>query len=484
MSIRKSLTFGFIYTGLAKYSNLIINIIIGAVLARLLTPNEFGIVALVTVFVSFFSLLSNFGLAPAVVQNNSLSKNDIRSIFSFSILIGFIFATIFYLGAPLIASFYNEPKLVTVSKLLSISVLFHSLEIIPKALFQKALKFKQIGIITVSVQLFSGIIAVILALKNFSYYALVYRSILVGLISLVIFYWLAPIKLNFKIEITSIKKIIKFSSFNFMFNLINYFSRNVDNILIGKFFNPAALGFYDKAYQLMRMPVQNLTHVISPVLMPVLSKYQDDEEVVYNTYKKIVQILATIGFPLSIYLYFSASEIINIIYGPQWDQSIPVFKLFALSIGFQMINAIGGAIYQAINRTDLLFYFGLINSISMIGGILYGILIGKSLEAVGYGLFFAFILSFFLGFYFLISKALSRSLYLFLPLFKIPIILSVSVFLSLHLISNFPINSIILSAILKLLTAVITFVIVFSLFKSNRELLRRELKKKKYKNEV
>ncbi len=113
-SIRKSLTTGVFYTALAKYSGIFISIIIGAILARLLTPDEFGIVALVTVFVSFFNLLSDFGIGPAVIQNQSLTDEDIQSIFSFYILIVIILAVIFFLIAPFIAKFYNKPELIQV----------------------------------------------------------------------------------------------------------------------------------------------------------------------------------------------------------------------------------------------------------------------------------------------------------------------------------------------------------------------------------
>lgn len=168
-SFRKVLGFGILYNALAKYSYVIISIIIGAILARLLTPKEFGIVALITVFINFFNLISDFGIGPAVVQNQSLTGEDIESIFSFSLIFGIILAVLFFFASSLIANFYNEPRLVLISRLLSLSVLFNSVQIIPRALLQKSLKFKQIGIVIVSVQIFSGITAIIMAFSGFSF---------------------------------------------------------------------------------------------------------------------------------------------------------------------------------------------------------------------------------------------------------------------------------------------------------------------------
>lgn len=482
-SIRKSFTTGVLYTALAKYSGIFISIIIGAILARLLTPDEFGIVALVTVFVSFFNLLSDFGIGPAVVQNQSLTDEDIQSIFSFSILIGIILAGIFFLIAPFIAKFYNKPELIQVSRVLSLSILFFSWQIIPYALFQKALKFKQIGLITLGVQLFSGIIAIILAYAGFSYYALVVQSILVSGITLVIFFILNPIKIAFKVQKKSIEKIIRFSSFQFMFNFINYFSRNADNILIGKFFSSSALGYYDKSYRLMMVPVQNLTHVITPVLMPVLSKFQDDKRMVVDAYSKVTKLLATIGFPLSVFLYFSASEIIYILYGAQWEQSIPIFKLLALTVGIQVVLSSTGSIFQAVNRTDLLFYSGLLSAIFMVGGICYGIFVGKSLESIGYGLIVAFIINFFQSFYMLIHVALKESVKTFFKPFFFPILTSVIMMLIFWTLRTIYPDEIVLSFIFKLLTAGLIFCTLFLSQNENRVLIKNRWKNLVIKNE-
>lgn len=476
-SIRKSLGSGIFYTALAKYSGIIISIVIGAVLARLLTPEEFGIVALVTVFVSFFNLLSDFGLGPAVVQNQSLDDKDVHSIFSFSILLGFLLSGLFFLAAPLIAGFYNEPELINVSRLLSLAILFYSLQIIPKALFQKALKFKLIGLIAVIVQSFSGVVAIILAYAGFSYYALVIQSILVSGISLVIFYSLKPVKIVWRIQFSAIRKIIRFSSFQFMFNFINYFSRNADSILIGKFLGSAPLGYYDKSYRLMMMPVQNLTHVITPVLMPVLSKYQDDKNFIFNSYQKIVELLAIIGFPLSVFLYFSAGDIIHILYGPQWTQSIPVFKLLALTIGIQIVLSSTGSIFQTINRTDLLFISGLLSAITMVGGICYGIFIGKTLEAVGYGLIIAFTINFFQGFFFLVHKALNKSLIIFLKVFGFPLFIAIVMSVFLWIFATIEPGSIVVAFIAKIGIAGLTFVGLVMSRKEYRSFIKNELHK-------
>lgn len=355
---------------------------------------------------------------------------------------------------------------------MALSILFNSLKIVPYAMNAKKLRFKQLGIISVIVYVISGISAIILAYLGFSYYALVINSIISGLLTFSAYYFLAPIKPSFIIHLSSIKKIIKFSTFQFLFQFINYFAGNTDNLLIGKYFSASALGFYDKAYKLMLMPVQNLTWVITPVLHPVLSVYQNEKEIIYNTYYKIVKLLAIIGFPLSVFLYFNAAEIINIMFGPQWDHSIPVFKLLALAVGIQIVLSSTGAIFQATNRADLLFYSGLLSTILVLMGILYGVFIGKSLISVGYGILLAFCINVFQAFYLLMKYSLNRSFLKFLKLFVFPMLLTAGVAAALWLTTHIIFSNILISFAIKLLVALLAFGAILLSSKDNREFVK------------
>ncbi len=468
----KSIVSGFLYTALSKYSNVLISILITAILARLLTPKEFGIIAIVMVLISFFQLLSDFGIGPAVIQNKELSESDIQSIFTFSILFGFILAILFYLAAPYFSHFYNEPALENITKLLSLTILFFSFNVVPQALNYKKLLFKHVGVIAVVVQVVTGSIAIFFAFRGFSYYALVIKSIFDGLLTLIGNYILSPIALRWKIRISSIKKIGRFASYQFLFNFINYFSRNADNLLIGKYFGVSPLGYYDKAYKLMMMPVQNLTHVITPVLQPILSEFQDDKQRIFNAYLRVIKPLATIGFPISVFLYFAAPDIIHIMFGSNWIESTPIFQILALTVGIQIVLSSAGSIFQAANRTDLLFLTGFISALTNVSGICYGVFIGKNLESVGYGLIVAFTFNFFQGFYILIKKVLKSSFQHFLQNFYLPLLISVIMIFTLYLITRINITNIFLSLFIKGIVACGTFFTIFLTQSENRNQLR------------
>ena len=470
-SLRRSISSGIFYTAVARYSNIVISILVTAILARLLKPDEFGIVAIAMVFITFFTYLGDFGIGPAIIQNKDLDHADIESVFTFSILTGLLLSFIFFFGASLISYFYNEPELKNICRILAVSILFFSMKVVPEALNRKNLLFKKIGILSVIIQLISGSVAVILALNELSYYALVIKSVIDSLFLLMGNYYLNPVTFRFKIRKESVFKIWRFSTYQFLFNLISYFTRNMDNLLIGKYYGAGALGFYDKAYSLMMMPVANLTNVITPVLHPVLSGYQNDKSKILGFYMIIFRILSVIGFPLSVFLYFSGSEIINIIYGPQWSESIPIFKILAAIVGVQVIMSSAGSIFQAMNKIELMFISGLISSTLIFMGILYGIFIDKSLESIAVGISVAYFLSFFITYLFLIKGAFGASLTQFISEMVVPLVITSGVFLVNVAMMSFTIENIYYSLIFKMLGSGTAFMILFIVPVRNRKLL-------------
>lgn len=229
----------------------------------------------------------------------------------------------------------------------------------------------------------------------------------------------------------------------------------------------------------MSLPVQNLTHVFTPVLHPVLSEFHDNKKKIYKSYYIIVKILATVGFPLSIFLYFSAYEIISIMYGAQWLESIPVFKFLALSVGIQIVLSSTGSIFQATNRTDLLFYSGFLSAILILSGIGYGVFYGKTLVSVGLFILLAFSINFFQGFYLLINLALNQSFIKFLQVFIYPTITSIFIALALWSIEKFSISNVFLSLTVKVIVAFTLFIIIFMISKENRIFYKNYLRKRK-----
>ena len=368
----KILKVGFFFTAISRYSGILLSILVGAILARLLTPDEFGIIAIVTIFSNFFRLLSNFGLGPAIIQNKSIDNFDIKSYFTLSTIIAIVLSILFFFSSKIISLFFDDVRLIKAIQYLSISVFIFSLQVVPKALLLKELRFKENAIFLFLSQFISSIVAIILALNNFSYYSIIFKVILDSFLSFIIFYTKSSTDIGvifnknlYQRFILSIKKIYTFSLNQFLFNIVNYFSKNLDNILIAKFLGATPLAFYDKSYRLMLMPVHNLTHVLTPVFLPVLSKYQNHKKI-YVDFKKLISILSLVGFSLSVFLFFNAKELILIVYGDQWHTSIEYFQILSLAVGFLIVTASFGSIFQAIDRTKLLLKSGIFSCVSLL----------------------------------------------------------------------------------------------------------------------
>ena len=472
MSIKSEIRSGVFYTFIFRYTGVATQIFTTAILARLLTPEEFGVVVAVFVFVTFFQLISDSGLAAAIIQKKELSEQDIFSLFVFTVISGIILAILFALAGPIISNFYGNKEYTKISALLSISLFLYAIHIVPSATLYRDKRFKAIGTTNFVVQILSALFAIFLAWKGFSYYALVYQAIFQSLIRFVIVIWLAPITFYKRIGLKVIREIFHYSIFKLLYDILQYFSTNLDNLLIGKYLGVIPLGFYDKAYKLMLMPVSHLADVISPVLHPVLSAHQDDLELVYNFYKKLIKFLAIIGIPLSIFLFFSADEIIRILFGNQWVGSIIAFKYLALAIWAQMIISGSGSFFLTLGRSDYLFLSGFFSSLVLVSAIFIGLFGAKSIEGISLYIMIAFFINLFQVYYFIIVKILKLKLFDFLSSMKTGIIIGIVILFINIIISYFlKTNNIFLSFSIKLGSTLVLFLLMLIILKELKNLL-------------
>lgn len=391
-NLKKEFVSGIIYTGAAKYIGIFVSIIVSAILARLIAPSDFGIVAIATIFINFFSSLTTVGISPAIVQNKTITDRDIREINSFTITIAFVLTVLFLLCIPIITMFYaNSESLRNVLVLLAISVFFSVAAIVPNAILLKDKEFKFIAIRTFSLQLVLGLVSVIGAFCGMGIYALLINPIGTSIALFVINFQKKPIGLS-KPHKASVNKILSFSIYQMLFNLLYLFYRNIDKLVIGKVFGMTNLGYYEKSYRLMLLPLDNVSSVISPVLHPILSEYQFDKEYLWNVYKKMIRFLSEFSFIISVLLYFLAEPIILLIYGKNWENAIPIFRVLALSICFQLIQAPIGAFFQSVNRVKDLMWCSLYLLILMI------VCVSVSVWLNDFGIFpFMVVLAFFIG---------------------------------------------------------------------------------------
>ena len=392
--IKGQLISGVFFTALAKYANLIISLVVTAVLARLLAPDQFGVVAIATVAIAFLNLLADIGLSATVIQHKELDRKALSALFSLSVYITVVLSVIFFLCAGVFAEWYEQPILRPICQWLALSLLFSGITVVPNALFYRERLFKSIALRSLLIQLVGGAISVAAAFNGYGVYALIINPIFSSLLIFVISYAKFPLKFTFSFSLQSLRPIFSYSFYQFLFNIINYFSRNADTLLIGKYLGMVPLGYYDKSYRLMSLPLQNITQVITPVIHPILSLKGKDLGYLNRVNLKLVSFLALIGFPLSIFLFFASEELILLFFGPQWELAIPTFKILSLTVGIQLVLSSSGSIFQTAGDTKSLFICGLFSAVTNVAGILLGVFYFKSIEAVAHCLLVTFTINF------------------------------------------------------------------------------------------
>lgn len=425
--MKQKLLSGLKYNALQKYANVVIALVFGAILARLLSPEEYGVVAVLTVFYTFFSMFSDFGISTGIVQFKELSIRQLQAINTITLFLAFILAIAFYWCSFLIAEFYNNPVYVEIGLFSSITLFFATIQVVYNGILRRDNRFKEIAYVSIVVNVFSGVFAIILAWKGFGFWSLVYRSVLSGFFNFILFNWITKLPFNINFDFRGIGKMLKYSSYNFLFNFVNYFSRNLDNILIGKYIGVAALGYYEKAYTLMRMPLDNITVVITPVLHPVLSSPEISPEKIFDVHKKLIEMMAFFGVPISIFLFFAAEPIVLFLYGEQWVETIKPFKWLALSVWIQMILSSTGVFFQINNQPKWLFITGLISSLILVAAIITGIYF-SSIVTLAMFLSIAFFLNLFQSFYFISKFVFKTSYFYFIEIIENYLILGCFLF--------------------------------------------------------
>ncbi|MCT1186553.1 lipopolysaccharide biosynthesis protein [Lactococcus lactis] len=430
----KQLKNGLIYTALGKVSNLLVTLIVNAILSRLLTPADYGIVAIVQVFILFFQMIVEAGMGPAIIQNKQLTEDDHSSLFNFSFLFSILLSILFGFFGFVIARIYGDPIYIYISWFQSIAIFFNGLTIVPLAILNKSKEFKKVNFIQVVSSFLSGLIGTICAFNNFGVYSLIISSIILALSNFIGMMTFSTLRLSLNFNSRPLKQIMGFSIHQFFFNFINYFSRNADNILVGKYMGTIALGNYNKSYQLLMMPNSVLLGIINPVLQPILSEYENDVNKIKNSYLNIVKALALIGVSLSIFLSIFAKEIIEFIFGNQWSLAVVPFRILALTVWVQMTLSSSGAIFQARNKAKQLMVTGTISAVLLVSSIIVGIYF-DSLTSLAICLSIGFLLNFLISFHRLMSLVLDSSLNELLRVFVHPFIVGAVVALGLYISS-------------------------------------------------
>lgn len=370
----------------------IINLGRTVILARLLTPEDFGLIGMVTVFIGFITLFKDAGLTMATVQKEEITHQQISTLFWINVLISTGLAVLILASSPLVAKFFERPELILVTAALSFSFFWSGLTLQHMALMLRHLKLEALTVNTILSTLLGIMVSVIFALWGWRYWAIIFGSITTSFLQVLLAYFFCPWKPGLMTRGTGARDMLKFGAHLTGFSFFNYFSRNADNILIGRLLGAEPLGLYQKAYSLFMLPLNNLRNPIQYISIPVLSSLQNEPLRYQKYYFRIVNLLATFSFPLSFFLFLEADFIIRLILGDQWLNAIPVFKILAVGGIITVVGGTRGLVMISCGKSKQYFYWGIINAIITVTAFSIGISWG--IEGVAK----AYVLSLYLSF--------------------------------------------------------------------------------------
>jgi len=375
---------GVAWTSLAQIGAQIASLVIAVILTRLLSPQDFGLVGMVLVFTGFAVVFNDMGFGAALVQKLDVDQHHKNAVFWMSIVIGALLTLVMAAAAPYIASFYGIPALQPLTVAISVIFFINAFATVKVALLQKAMDFRTLAAAQLIGTVLSGLLAIYLAFSGYGVWSIVVMYIAYALFYVLVLWIIAPWRPDLSLRWSALKDLSRFSSNLVGFSAFNYWTRNGDNLLIGRFVGSAALGFYARAYTILLVPVWQVSSIISNVMFPALSAIQDDIERVREMYLKAICVISLITFPLTLGLLVLSGPFVLALFGEKWAEMIPILQVFGLLGAIQSIGTTVGWIYQSQGRTDVMFRWGLISGSIFIVSFAIGLRWGALGVAVAY----------------------------------------------------------------------------------------------------
>lgn len=382
-SLKKQAVNGVIWSSIERFSVQGVQFLIMIIMARLLSPKDYGLVGMLTVFIAIAQSLVDSGFSQALIRKQDRSETDNSTIFYFNIGVGVCIYLLFYMIAPLVSWFYDAPELTAIMRVISLGVIFNSLTVVQRALLTIKIDFKTQAKASLMAAIFSGATGITMAYTGFGVWAIVTQQLVnLGLNTLLL--WLfAGWRPKEKFSKESFRILFTFGSKLLVSGLLDTLYRNIYLIIIGKLFSASKLGYYTRAQQFSDFPSSNLTGVLQRVTYPILCKIQDDKNKLAEAYRKFLRVSAFLIFPLIVGLSAVAEPAIILLLKEQWHFTAIILQIICFTAMWYPIHAINLNLLQVEGRSDLFLRLEIFKKI--IGIVTLIITIPLGLIAMCYG---------------------------------------------------------------------------------------------------
>lgn len=340
---------GVVWTTLQRYSTMLIQFISGIILARLLTPYDYGCIGMLMIFMLLAESFIDGGFGSALIQKKNPSQTDYSTIFFWNMGLSAVMYAVLFLSAPAIARFYGISELSKILRVQGAVLFIYAFNIVQRNQLQKKLNFKILSIVTILTSVTALTVTVIMAYKGCGVWALVAQNMLTAAIPAIVFWFYVKWRPQWVFSWQSFRELFSFGFYMFLTNLMNQFGQQIQGLLIGRFYDPSTMGYYSKANSTERLASTSISKVMSQVTYPLYAEKQDDKAALGDMIKKITMTVSYVTFPLLFILLLCAKPLFILLYSDRWAASVPYFQVLCIaglayslqSVNYQSVAAIG-----------------------------------------------------------------------------------------------------------------------------------------------
>jgi O-antigen/teichoic acid export membrane protein len=373
VGLRPQILRGVAWKGGSQIFGYVTRFVVAAILAHLLSPHDYGLAAMVLAFSALVYLFSDLSFGTALIQRREITEADRSTVFWTSVASGILFTLIGLAAAGPIASFYGEPEVEPLFAALSVTFVIAALSSTQLSLLTREMDFRTLELREIAATLVAGACGITAALAGLGAWALILQQVAASLTSTVLLWICSSWRPHFRFSLASLRDLGSFSANVFGARLLFYANRNVDNILIGRFLGPAALGAYAIAYNLMLIPLSQISIPLQDVLFPAFSRMQHEVERIKAGWLRANLVVGSITIPAMVGLVLVADDFVAVVLGDQWDSAVPVLQILAWVGLLQSLQGLNGSVLRALDRTGTLLRYSIVAVVATTGAVIVGL---------------------------------------------------------------------------------------------------------------
>ena len=383
-NLKQKAASGMVWTSIQRFAGMGIQFISGIVLARLLTPYDYGCIGMLSIFMVLAEAFIDGGFGSALIQKKKPTQDDYSTIFWWNLGMAVLMYAILFVSAPAIANFYNIPLLCNVLRVQGFVLFIYAFNIVQRNQLRKNLNFKVLSIVTITTSLIALAVTIFMAYKGFGVWALVAQNLVMAAIPATVFWFFIKWRPIMSFSKQSFKELFGFGFYMFLTHLVNTFCSKLQGLLIGKLYSPATLGYFSKALNTERLASDSISSVMTQVTYPLYVKVQDDKPAMVNMIKRLTMTISYITFPLMMVLLLTAKPLFILLYSDRWLQSVPYFQVLCIVGLSSCLQAVNTQPIAAIGKSKTMFLWTLgkrsVGITFMVGGLFFygmkGFLVG------------------------------------------------------------------------------------------------------------